>query len=136
MNPFDLKPSKPIEDMMLDWKDLSPRPYKKLDTDPYTKARIILMNGIEVEAALFGHNFHRHCEDNDLRREIALCRRMEQMQQKHVNWLSPSNETTLELTIGYEQLAVDLTAWLAMHEPDEYSKACMDFSLRKDFSEL
>ena len=43
MNPFDLKPSKPIEDMMLDWKDLSPRPYKKLDTDPYTKARIILM---------------------------------------------------------------------------------------------
>ena len=36
MNPFDLKPSKPIEDMMLDWKDLSPRPYKKLDTDPYT----------------------------------------------------------------------------------------------------
>ena len=48
MNPFDLKPSKPIEDMMLDWKDLSPRPYKKLDTDPYTKARIILMNGIEV----------------------------------------------------------------------------------------
>mgnify|MGYP000677134686 CR=1 FL=1 len=36
---------------MLDWKDLSPRPYKKLDTDPYTKARIILMNGIEVEAS-------------------------------------------------------------------------------------
>ena len=42
--PFDQKPTKSLEDMMLDWKDLSPRPYKKLETDPYTKARIILMN--------------------------------------------------------------------------------------------
>ena len=67
MNPFDQKPTKSLEDMMLDWKDLSPRPYKKLETDPYTKARIILMNGIEVEAVMFGHNFNRNCEDNDLR---------------------------------------------------------------------
>ena len=61
MNPFDQKPTKSLEDMMLDWKDLSPRPYKKLETDPYTKARIILMNGIEVEAVMFGHNFNRNC---------------------------------------------------------------------------
>ena len=136
MNPFDLKPSKPIEDMMLDWKDLSPRPYKKLDTDPYTKARIILMNGIEVEAVMFGHNFNRNCEDNDLRRDLALLRRIEAGQQKHVNWLSPSDETPLETTIGYEQLAVDLTAWLAMHEPDAYAKSCMDFALLEDFDHL
>lgn len=81
MNPFDQKPAKAIEDMALDWKDLSPRPYKKLDTDPYTKARIILMNGIEVEAVMFGHNFNRNCEDNDLRRELALVRRIEAGQQ-------------------------------------------------------
>ena len=136
MNPFDLKPTKPLEDMMLDWKDLSPRPYKKLDTDPYTKARIILMNGIEVEAVMFGHNFNRNCEDNDLRRELALLRRIEAGQQKHVNWLSPSDETPLETTIGYEQLAVDLTAWLAMHEPDAYAKSCMDFALLEDFDHL
>ncbi len=136
MNPFEQKPKKSYMDLMKNWKGIEAKPYDKLEADPYTKARIILMNGIEVEAALFGHNFHRHCEDNDLRREIALCRRMEQMQQKHVNWLSPSNETTLELTIGYEQLAVDLTAWLAMHEPDEYSKACMDFALLEDFDHL
>ena len=30
MNPFDQKPTKSLEDTMLDWKDLSPRPYKKL----------------------------------------------------------------------------------------------------------
>ena len=136
MNPFDQKPEKSLENMMLDWKELAPKPYDKLEADPYTKARIILMNGIEVEAVMFGHNFHRNCEDNDLRREIALVRRIEQGQQKHVNWLSPSNETTLELTIGYEQLAVDLTAWLAMHEPDEYAKSCMDFALLEDFDHL
>ena len=94
MNPFEQKPKKSYMDLMKNWKGIEAKPYDKLEADPYTKARIILMNGIEVEAALFGHNFHRHCEDNDLRREIALCRRMEQMQQKHVNWLSPSNETT------------------------------------------
>ncbi len=136
MNPFDQKPEKSALNLMENWKSLAIQPYDKLEADPYTKARIILMNGIEVEAALFGHNLHRHCQDNDLRREVALCRRMEQMQQKHVNWLSPSNETTLELTIGYEQLAVDLTAWLAMHEPDAYAKACMDFALLEDFDHL
>ncbi|WP_165045518.1 hypothetical protein [Adlercreutzia sp. ZJ138] len=136
MNPFNEKPSKSILEMVPTLKELSPKPYNKLETDPYTKARVILMNGIEVEAALFGHNFHRHCVDNDLRREIALCRRMEQMQQKSINWLSPSDETPLETTISYEQLAVDLTAWLAMHEPDPYAKACMDFALLEDFDHL
>ena len=61
---------------------------------------------------------------------------MEQEQQKRINWMSPSDESTLELTIGYEHLAVDLTAWLAMHEPDEYAKACMDFALLEDFDHL
>ncbi|MFR3092456.1 MAG: hypothetical protein ACLTMP_12630 [Eggerthella lenta] len=94
------------------------------------------MNGIEVEAVMFGHNFNRNCEDNDLRRDLALMRRIEAGQQKHVNWLSPSDETPLETTIGYEQLAVDLTAWLAMHEPDAYAKSCMDFALLEDFDHL
>ena len=35
------------------------------------------MNGIEVEAVMFGHNFNRNCEDNDLRRDLALMRRIE-----------------------------------------------------------
>lgn len=136
MNPFDEKPKRPFLDLMQNWKGVAAKPYNKLEADPYTKARIILMNGIEVEAVMFGHNFARHCTDNDLRRDLALCRRMEAMQQKHVNWLSPSDETTLETTIGYEQLAVDLTAWLAMHEPDPYAKACMDFALLEDFDHL
>ena len=136
MNPFEQKPKKSLMEMVPNWKQLAVKPYDKLEADPYTKARIILMNGIEVEAVMFGHNFNRHCENNDLRRDLALCRRMEQEQQKRINWMSPSNKSTLELTIGYEQLAVDLTAWLAMHEPDEYAKSCMDFALLEDFDHL
>lgn len=137
MNPFEHKSALPdIEKQILDWKQLYPKVYDKMHVDPYTKTRIILMNGIEVEAALFGHNFHRNCKDNDLRRDLALVRRVEQQQQKQINWMSPGDETQLEMTIGYEHLAVDLTAWLAAHEPDPYVKQCMDFALLEDFDHL
>ena len=54
--------------------------------------------------------------DNDLRREIALTRRVEQQQQKKISNLKPIDETVLETTIAYEQLAVDLTCVLAKQE--------------------
>ena len=135
MNPFKEKPMA-MDEGFLGWKELYQKPYSKNDADPYTKCRVILMNGIETEAVMFGQQFHRNCADNDLRREIAACRRQEQMQQKTINWLSPGDETQLETTIGYEHLAVDLTAWLAQHEPDEYVKQCMDFALLEDFDHL
>ena len=52
------------------------------------------------------------------------------------NWLPPSNESDLEITIGYEQVAVDLTAFLARTEPDKYAKAILDFALLEDFDHL
>ena len=94
------------------------------------------MNGIEVEAVFFSHQFHRNCADNNLRRELAMTRRIEQQQQKHVNWLKPIDETQLENTIGYEHVAVDLTAWLAQNEPDPYVKETLDFALLEDFDHL
>lgn len=135
MNPFEQKPRK-IEDGILDWAKLYPTPYNKNTVDPYTKLRIILMNGIEVEAAFFSHQFHRNCQNNDLRRELALMRRIEQQQQKQINWLKPIDETQLETTIGYEHVAVDLTAWLALNEPDPYVKQALDFALLEDFDHL
>ncbi|BDF58445.1 hypothetical protein CE91St36_12620 [Christensenellaceae bacterium] len=133
--PFEQKPKK-MEDLMIDWKKLYPKPYDKKKVDPWTKCRVILMNGIEVEAVMFMHNFHRQCKDQELRRQLAMTRRMEQEQQKMVNWLSPADESQLELTIGYEHVAVDLTAWLAQHEPDKYVKQCLDFALLEDFDHL
>lgn len=135
MNPFEQKPTKVVDGIM-DWQTIYPTPYNKNTVDPYTKVRIILMNGIEVEEVMFKHQFHRNCQNNDLRREVALTRRIEQQQQKHVNWLKPIDETTLETTIGYEHVAVDLTAWLAQNEPNAYVKQALDFALLEDFDHL
>ncbi len=135
MNPFEEKPAQ-VADGIRDWASVYPTPYCKQTVDPYTKIRIILMNGIEVEAALFKHQFHRNCPNNDLRRELALSRRIEQQQQKRVNWLKPLDETQLETTIGYEHVAVDLTAWLAQNEPNAYVKQALDFALLEDFDHL
>ncbi len=135
MNPFSQKPMK-VADGIMDWSTVYPTPYNKMTIDPYTRIRIILMNGIEVESALFKHQFHRNCPNNDLRRELAMSRRVEQQQQKHINWLKPIDETQLETTIGYEHVAVDLTAWLAQNEPNPYVKQALDFALLEDFDHL
>ena len=135
MNPFDQTPIS-IEDGIIDWASIYPKPYNKKTVDPYTKVRVILMNGIEVESIIFKHQFHRNCQNNDLRRELALSRRVEQQQQKHINWLKPIDETQLETTIGYEHVAVDLTAWLAQNEPNTYVKQALDFALLEDFDHL
>lgn len=46
------------------------------------------------------------------------------------------NETQLETTISYEQLAVDLTAFLAQRATDKSFKAALDFALLEDFDHL
>lgn len=135
MNPF-LETIKPMDKCFMNWKEIYPKPYCKEETDPYTKVRIILMNGTEFEANWFSHQFHRHCNDNELRREIAFNRRIEQQQQKRIACLKPANESILETTIGYEQLAVDLTAILAQREPDPYVVKTMNLALLEDFDHL
>ncbi|MBE5765569.1 MAG: hypothetical protein E7335_00130 [Clostridiales bacterium] len=135
MNPFEQKAA-PIEDMFQDWNRIYPKSYDPFTTDPYTKCRIILMNGTEFEAQWFSHNFARHAVDNDLRRELALLRRVEQQQQRKIACLKPIGETILEHTIGYEQLAVDLTAALAKREPDAGVKKALNFALLEDFDHL
>lgn len=126
----------PIEKQFKNWDKLNITPYDKNAVDPYTRTRIILMNGIEVEAALFLHQMARHTQDLQSRQILASARRVEQQQQKMINWLSPGNESVLETTIGYEQVAVDLTAWLARTEPDPYVKQALDFALLEDFDHL
>ncbi|MBZ0158319.1 MAG: hypothetical protein K8I29_19150 [Alphaproteobacteria bacterium] len=126
----------PIEKQIHTWSDLNVQPYNKRDVHPYTRARVILMNGIEVEAALFLHELARNSNDMELKRNIAFSRRIEQQQQKVVNWLIPAEESVLEATIGYEQVAVDLTAYLARTVPDPYVKQVFDFGLLEDFDHL
>ena len=118
------------------FKQIYPKAYNKNEVDPYTKTRIILMNGTEFEANWFSHQLARHVTDNELRREISLSRMVEKQQQQKIALLKPCDETVLEHTIGYEQLAVDLTAELAKRETDCYVKKALDFALLEDFDHL
>jgi len=125
-----------LEKQIRTWHDIVTRPFNKADIDCYSRTRQILMNGIEVEAWNFKHNFSRFCTDNEVNQIIAQSRRIEDMQQTTVNWLTPCDQTVLETTLGYEQVAVDLTAWLAQNEPDEYVKETFNFGLLEDFDHL
>ncbi len=135
MNPFNEK-ARPIEKCVDDWKKLYPAAYDKNDADPYTKVRTILLNGAEFEECWFMHQLRRHTSNNDLRRDVALLCSLEQQQQKRISFFKPKDETALETTISYEQLAVDLTAILAQTEKDRYVKAALDFALLEDFDHL
>jgi hypothetical protein len=126
----------PVTDQFRSWNDLLVDPIERAPADPYTRCRIILMNGIEVESVMFSHQFHRHTDNPTIRAALAMSRRADQNQQKTINWLLPGDLTPLETTIGYEQVAVDLTSWLARHEPDPNLKLALDFALLEDFDHL
>ena len=135
VNPFELK-SKDVNKYFLNWEKMYPKPYDKNTVSPWSKVRVILMNGTEFESNWFLHQFARHCDDNDLRRDLALIRRQEQQQQKRISCLKPIDETILEETIAYEQLAIELTAILAQNEENEDNKKALDFALLEDFDHL
>ncbi|MGN0017635.1 MAG: hypothetical protein ACI37S_01175 [Candidatus Gastranaerophilaceae bacterium] len=126
----------PVEKQNRSWSKIVQKAFNKTDVDCYTRTRQILMNGIEVEAWNFKHAFARMCPDLEASKMIANIRRIEDSQQTTINWLAPSDQSVLETTLGYEQVAVDLTAWLAQNEPDEYVKETFDFGLLEDFDHL
>ena len=135
MNPFDLKPQK-TDKIFTCWNKVFIKPYEKNAADPYTRLRVILMSGTEFESVRLSHAFSRQCAHNEVRRHLAFLRRGEQIQQKRVAGLKPADESILEHTIGYEQLAVELTANLASEEKNAYVKKQLDFALLEDFDHL
>jgi hypothetical protein len=135
MNPLE-QTGIPVEEQFRPWAELNVTPFDKDTVDPYTRSRVILMNGIEVESIIFSHQFARHTDNPEIRQKLALSRRIDQQQQKVVNGLNPGDQTPLETTIGYEQVAVDLTSWLARHEVDPMLKQALDFALLEDFDHL
>jgi hypothetical protein len=126
----------PLDRQLRNWSELNVLPYSTTAVHPYTRCRVIAMNGIEVEAIINSHQMARHTSDVGLKQQLAMVRRIEQQQQKAVNWLIPGDESTIANTIGYEQVAVDLTGWLARHEPDPYLKKVYEFALLEDFDHL
>ncbi len=126
----------PIEKQLRNWHQIVGKPYNKTEADCYTRTRQILMNGIEVEAWGFKHQFNRFVQEEDVKSIIAQIGRIEDSQQTTANWMGPADQSVLETTLGYEQVAVDLTAWMAQNEPDKYVKETFDFGLLEDFDHL
>lgn len=126
----------PLDKQLRNWSELNVKPYQAHEVPAYSRCRVITLNGIEVESVMFSHQFARHTTDLDVKRQLATVRRIEQQQQKAVNWLIPAQESTLEVTIGFEQVAVDLTAWVAQHEPNPYARQAYEFGLLEDFDHL
>jgi hypothetical protein len=124
----------PLEQQTFDWRDLVRTPISKLNDDAFTRARIILMNGMEQEQSRFQHSFARM--SRDLRVPLARVRRIEHHQQTLVNWLLPPDQSPLETTIAYEQVAIEVTASVALREPDPYMKQVYHFGLLEDFDHL
>lgn len=135
LNPFRER-GVPLDQQIRSWKEIALPPYRKQDVDAFTRCRVILMNGIEMEAGVFIHSWARVLEDDELKKQLALIRRIEHQQQNTVNWLNPADQSVLETTIAYEQVAIELTAYLARSEPDPYVKQAFDFGLLEDFDHL
>ena len=124
----------PLEQQRFTWRDLVQSPYNKLMADAFTRVRVILMNGIESEALRFSHACARM--NGPLQRALAQVRRVEQHQQTLVNWLNPADQHALETTIGFEQVAIEVTASVAEREPDPYLAQVYRFGLLEDFDHL
>lgn len=123
-----------LERQRFTWTELVQPPISKLDCDALTRVRIILMNGIESEANRFSHALARLYPR--LQPSLAVIRRVEQHQQTLVNWLLSSDHTPLETTIGFEQVAIEVTAAVAQREPDPYLASIYRFGLLEDFDHL
>ena len=133
---FSLMDSKgcPLERQRFTWRDLVRQPISKLDDDAFTRVRIILLNGIELEAHRFSHACARM--NRALQLPLARIRRVEQHQATMVNWLIGADHSPLETTIAYEQVAIEVTAAVAQAEPDPYLAQVYRFGLLEDFDHM
>jgi rubrerythrin len=132
-NLFDSK-GVPVEQQRYTWRDMVGKPISKLNDDAYTRVRVILMNGIEVQALRF--KAMATMMNRDLRKSIAEIKRSEHHQQTMVNWLLGPDHSPLETTIAYEQVAIEVTASIAQNEPDPYLAQTYRYGLLEDFDHL
>jgi len=123
-----------LDRQVFTWRELAGPTYSKLDDDAFVRVRVILMNGVEAEAIRFSHACARM--QRDLRVQLARIRRIEQHQQTLVNWLNPPDQSPLETTIGFEQTAIEVTAWVAQNEPQPYLAQVYRFGMLEDFDHL
>lgn len=124
----------PVERQKFTLRELVQTPISKLDDDAFTRVRIILANGLEQQANRFQHMCSQI--NGELRPALATVRRIEHHQQTMINWLLSSDHSPIETTIGYEQVAIEVTAAIAQQEPDPYLAQVYRFGLLEDFDHM
>jgi hypothetical protein len=124
----------PLSRQSLSWKDMVGKPISKLDDDAFTRVRIILMNGLELDS-LRTKQVALRC-NADARVQLAQLMRAEQHQATAINWLIGADHSPIETTIGYEQTAIEVTASVAQLEPDAYMAQGYRYALLEDFDHL
>ncbi len=124
----------PLAKQRFTWKDMVGKPISKLDDDAWTRIRIIWMNGQELDS-LRTKQVAIRC-NRDARVQLSQLLRVEQHQATAINWLIGADHSPLETTIGYEQVAIEITAAVAQLEPDPYLAQGYRFALLEDFDHL
>lgn len=124
----------PLERQKFTWKELVQNPISKLDDDAFTRVRIILMNGVELDSLRMKQAMLR--TNGPLREPIARLMRTEQHQATLINWLIGADHSPIETTIGYEQTAIEVTASVAQLEADPYLAQGYRYALLEDFDHL
>ena len=120
----------PIHRQHFTWTELAQPPISKLDTDAFTRIRVILMAALEAEAVHFDHAVARLYPR--LHRHLAVIRRIEHYQQTLVAGLLPPDLTPLETMIAVEQAEIEITAAVARDEPDPAVTSVYRFGLLED----
>ncbi len=124
----------PLSRQRLSWRDMVGKPISKLDDDAFTRVRVILMNGLELDALRTKQVALRM--NRDARVTLAELMRVEQHQATTINWLLGADHSPIETTIGYEQTAIEVTASVAQLEPDPYLATAYRYALLEDFDHL
>lgn len=124
----------PLEQQRFTWKQLVQKPISKLDDDAFSRVRVILMNGVELDALRLQQVLLRMLREG--REDIARLMRVEHHQATAINWLLSADHSPLETTIAYEQVAIEVTASVAQMETDPQMAQGYRFGLLEDFDHL
>ncbi|TFZ04285.1 hypothetical protein [Ramlibacter rhizophilus] len=124
----------PLDQQRFTWRELVRKPLSKLDDDAYSRIRVILMNGVELDALRLKQVLLRM--NRDARVPIAQLMRTEQHQATAINWMMSADHSPLETTIAYEQVAIEVTASVAKIEQDPLMAQGYRFGLLEDFDHL
>jgi hypothetical protein len=64
----------PLDRQIRNWRELDVAQMAPEPPDPYTRCRVIALNGIECESIMFNHQLARHCPGVEVQRQLAEVR--------------------------------------------------------------